>query len=706
MTVQTTAPRWRFGIDVGGTFTDGLAWDERTGRVQQVKVLSTPDDPARAFMGAIVRLMDQAGIAGDAVSYLAHGTTVATNAVLEGQLAATAFVTTAGFRDLLEIARQVRPDPYDVFAEKPKPLVPRRLCFEVEERVAADGAVLTPLAEGSVDALIAALKDAPVDAVAVCLLHAYVNPAHERRVAERIAAALPHLSVSISSDLASEFREYPRACTAIINAGLKPVASRYLERLDRQLAAHAIDRNRLVMQSNGGTADFTRSAERPVFMIESGPAAGVVGAAHLAHAFGHANVISFDMGGTTAKAGLVQNATPHRVQEFEVGAEANRARGWFSGAAGYPILTPAVDLVEIGTGGGSIAWVDDGGKLRVGPLSAGANPGPACYGRQDERATITDANLILGRLNPDYFLGGEMTLDLAAAQRAVGRLAARLGMDVLATAAGIIQIADAAMSQALRVVSVQRGYDPRDFHLIAFGGAGPLHAVSLAMETAIPSVIVPPRPGLASAFGLLVADMRHDFARTLVQRLDRCDPQVLEAVFVAMGESAAKVLADEGVADADAAYERAVDVRYVGQSYQLTLPLPAGTVTAAALSAIRDQFNTLHRITYGYAEPAEPCEIVNLRLSAYGRIAKPALGEGTASGAWAEAAAAVKATGPVYFADHGFRDCRVYDRHRLGPGARFAGPAVIEEADSATLVHPGWGARVDRFGVLAIERMG
>jgi N-methylhydantoinase A len=695
---------WRIGIDVGGTFTDGIAWNEESGEVARAKVLSSPEDSGRAFLLAVERLMREGGIGGEAVSYLVHGTTVATNAVLQRRLARVAFITTEGFRDLLEIGRQVRPDPYDVFAVKPAPLVPRQLCLEVEERIAADGSIVRPLAAASIDRVVERLRGGDIEAIAVCLLHAYRNPAHEQELAERLRREFPELPISLSSDLASEFREFPRACTAIINSGLMPTASRYLARLDAQLAERKIVGTRLVMQSNGGSADFSHSAQRPVFLIESGPAAGVVGAAHVAKLLGEDNVISFDMGGTTAKVGLVQNGTPYRVQEFEVGAEVSRSRGWFGGTSGYLILTPAVDLVEIGTGGGSLAWIDDGGKLRVGPVSTGAVPGPACYGRQDTQVAITDANLLLGRLNPDYFLGGEMRLDPEASKRALAALGTELGMDPMTTASGILQIADAAMSQALRVVSVQRGYDPRDFKLIAFGGAGPLHALSIAAEIGIRSVLVPPRPGLASAFGLLVADLKHDFSRTLVQRIDRADPVALEASFGELSQSALAVLASENVGRDESALERFIDIRYVGQSYQLTIPLTSGPLTGAMLAEARQRFNATHRATYGYAEPSEPCEIVNLRISALGLIEKPVLGAGNPKQAH-DAAAAQTGTRQVYFNGAGFVTCAVYDRLCLPIGAEFLGPAVVEEPDSTTLVYPGWRVRVEQFGILAIDQL-
>jgi N-methylhydantoinase A len=694
---------WRIGVDVGGTFTDGFVWNESTGAMATAKVLSTPDDLGRAFLATVIRLIEETDAADEGVSYLVHGTTVATNAVLERRLAATALVTTEGFGDLLEIARQVRSDPYDVFASKPDPLVPRHLCFEVAERMSAEGEAIVPLTDGTVAALIKELKKAEVEAVAVCLLHAYRNPLHERRVAEAIRRQLPDLALSLSSELASEFREFPRACTTIVNCGVMPEVSGYLSRLDAELAMRHFSGARLVMQSNGGVSDFAHSAERPVFMIESGPAAGVVGAAHIARELGADNVISFDMGGTTAKVGLVRNGVPRLVHEFEVGLGANQTRSWFTGASGYPILTPAIDLIEIGAGGGSVAWIDDGGKLRVGPLSAGANPGPTCYGLGGEKVTVTDANLVLGRLNPDYFSGGDIPLDAGSALRAVDALADQLELDRVETASGIVQIADAAMSQALRVVSVQRGHDPREFRLVGFGGAGPLHAISLAVETGIRTIIVPPRPGIFSAFGLLVADLKHDFALTHVDRLDGIKPKALEAGYAELLAKGKAILESENVPPDRMAFERTVDIRYVGQSYHLTLPVPDGGLSKKTFDGVRDRFDETHQATYGYAEPTEPCELVTLRLTAVGRIRKPPLGDDGSGGTPASGdAAAAKDRRPVFFAGSGFVDCAVYDRGRLPFGSTIAGPAVIEERDATTLVHPGWQAAVERFGVLVL----
>jgi N-methylhydantoinase A len=694
------ATGWRIGVDTGGTFTDGILWNETDGEIVTAKMLSTPDDPGRAVLATVEQLLARHRPAEPiGLSWLVHGTTVATNAVLQHQRAPCALVTTSGFRDLLEIARQVRDDAFDVFFEKPPPLVPRSLCFEVTERLDASGEVVVPLDPSSVIRAAGQIEASGVGAVAVCLLHAYRNPAHERAVGKLLEQHLPGVSISLSSDLSSEFREFQRACTTIINASLVPEVGGYLQRLDKALVDRGVSGGRLVMQSNGGISEFSESASRPVFLIESGPAAGVVGAAHFAGVLGESDVISFDMGGTTAKVGLVQGGVPHRVHEFEIGRSANRSRSWNSGAAGYPILTPAVDMVEVGTGGGSIAWIDDGGKLRVGPKSAGADPGPACYGRGGSAPTITDADVVLGRINPDYFLGGEMRLDADAAHRAIESIAVRLGMDLLDTAAGIVAIADAAMAQALRVVSVQRGYEPGKFKLVPFGGAGPLHALSVAAETGIEAVLVPPRPGVASAFGLLVSDLKHDFARTLIARIDLADQAALEVAFAELEAKGRELLAREGIAGSAMRFERMLDLRYVGQSYHLTIPV-GSDVSRTALEEARSRFDQLHFATYGYSESTEPCELVNVRLVASGIVRRP----GMAEIRLADAGNARKGVRSVWFPSIGNVEAGIYDRALLGPEAQIDGPAIIEDRDSTTLLHPGWHCRVERYGVLAIRR--
>ena len=457
--------RYRLGVDIGGTFTDATLINEETGEIRVGKVPSTPQDPSHGFMEATHRILREAGVSPDEVGYVVHGTTVATNSIIEGKVARTGFITTDGFRDLLEIQRQIRPSLYDLHFEKPRPLTPRYLCFGIPERLDAQGNVLTPLDESAVRNAAEQLRQENVESIAVCFLHAYINPNHEKRTGEILREALPDTIISLSSEVAPEFREYFRASTTVINASIRPVVGRYLQSIEARLRAEGLAAELLVMQSSGGVFTFEAASEKPVFMVESGPAAGVIAATYLGTTLDCPDVISFDMGGTTAKAGLIQNGTPTITKDYEVGTAAQTGVGASRGA-GYPIRTPVIDLVEIGAGGGSIAWVDSGGVLRVGPQSAGADPGPVCYGAGGAEPTITDANLVLGRLNPSFFLGGEIELDVEAARRAIQeKCADPLNLDLVEAAHGIVEIANAAMVNALRLVSVQRGYDPRDFVL-------------------------------------------------------------------------------------------------------------------------------------------------------------------------------------------------------------------------------------------------
>ena len=453
------------------------------------------------------------------------------------------------------------------------------------------------------------------------------------------------------------------------------------------------------MQSSGGVYTFAAARQKPVYMVESGPAAGVIAAAHLGQAQGYDQVISFDMGGTTAKAGLIQGGTPNVTKDYEVGTTAQSGVGATRGA-GYPIRTPVIDLVEIGAGGGSIAWVDPGGILRVGPQSAGADPGPACYGQGGTRPTVTDANLVLGRLNPSYFLGGEIALDPTAAQRAIEQHCAQpLGMDLVEAAHGIVEIANTAMVNALRLVSVQRGYDPRDFALVAFGGAGPAHANRLAALTDIPVAIIPQSPGTASALGLLVTDLKHDYATTLIQRLDQVAPHALEQTFCELEAQGRETLGREGMAEAAMEFRRQADLRYVGQSHELTLPLTTEALGPTQLEQLLEQFHRTHDRAYGFSAPGEDVELVSVRLAAIGQIAKPAL----APLAKAAGEATAKGQRPVYFAEsEGYVDCPVYDRYGLGAGAVVQGPAIVEEIDSTTVVHPQYQVRVDDVGQMVL----
>ena len=695
--------QYRLGVDVGGTFTDAILLNESTGEARTGKVPSTPSDPSDGFLRVVRRMLEEGAVPPETVRYVVHGTTVATNAIIEGNLSKTAFITTDGFKDLLEIQTGIRPALYDLQFEKLKPLVPRYLSFGVPERLDFRGDVLMPLDEDATRRVAEQLRDEGVESVAVCLLHSYINPDHERRIGEILHDVLPGALCSLSSDVAPEFREYFRASTTVINAAIRPIVSRYLDRIQSRVRGSGVLGELLVMQSSGGVLTFDAAIERPVFMVESGPAAGVIAANNLGKTLGHDNVISFDMGGTTAKAGLIEDGTPRVTKEYEVGGTAATTQHGSRGS-GYPIRTPVIDLVEIGAGGGSIAWIDSGGILRVGPHSAGADPGPICYGQGGTEPTITDANLVLGRISSDYFLGGEMRLDVEAARRAIEeKCADPLGMGVDEVALGIVEIANNAMVGALRRVSIQRGYDPRDFLLVAFGGAGPVHANRLAAELEMPTVLVPTSPGTTSAMGLLVTDIKHDYSIALIQRVDQIDIGVANAQFRRMRSDGRMALAREGVADEDTRFVKQADMRYVGQSYELTVPLGEEELDSDALDEILAQFHQEHERSYGFKAEDQPAEFVALRLSAVGVIPKPRLRKVRRDGD--ALTNALKETRPVYFAETGGRvDCPIFDRYQLGSGDEITGPAIIEEVDSTAVIHPDYRAVVDEFGNLFLSK--
>jgi N-methylhydantoinase A len=697
-------PRFRLGVDIGGTFTDATLVDEESGEWHIAKVPSTPREPAIGFMVAVRRVVGDAGLSPDNVRLLIHGSTVATNAIIEGKTAKTAFVTTQGFRDMLEIARQMRPALYDLQFEKPRPLVPRHLAFEVRERMGASGEVIEPLDVQSVLDVAAVLSVSSVQAVAICLLHSYANPAQEREVARILGEQLPGVHISASADVSPEIREYFRASTTVVNAAVRPIVDRYLSSIRDSLKAEGFNPEPLVMQSNGGAMSFAHASAKPVFMVESGPAAGVVAAAHVARVAKLPSVISLDMGGTTAKVGLVRDATPVVTKDFEVGTQARPGVGGRGPGSGYPIRAPVIELVEIGAGGGSIAWVDPGGGLRVGPQSAGADPGPACYGRGGTQPTITDANLVLGRLNPRNFLGGEMHLDQDAAARAIERsCAGPLGMDIVEAAHGIVEIANAAMTTAIRLISVQRGYDPREYALIAFGGAGPLHACRLAGELQLPLVVIPPSPGTTSALGLLVSDLRHDYTRTLRRLSPEIDANELERTCSEMEAEAYADLVAEGVPVNRISYSRHLEMRYAGQSYELTVDLPDRSADAQTIPDAEAAFHRLHARAYGHAAYDEPTMVVNVRVTGSGAIPKPNLRRTHES----QPAFSGDSHRDVYFAEAGgFIDVPVHLRRNLSESVRVPGPAVIEEMDSTTLIPPRFVAVVDNQGNLRITPTG
>ena len=697
---MSDSTRFRVGIDIGGTFTDAVVLNESTGDFRPVKVSSTPEDPSIGFMHALARIFDNLTVKPQQVSFAVHGTTVATNTIIQHKGARVGLIASEGFRDILEIAWQIRPDIYDVFYDKPVPLVPRYLCAGVPERVDAEGSVLVPLDEEAVRRCGRRFKREKVEVVVICFLHSYRNSTHEQRAA-RILREEFKFPVCTSSDICPEYREYTRASTAVVNAALLPEVGRYIERLEGRLQAAQVPSGLFLMTSGGGIIASDTARENPVQLVESGPAAGVIAAAFVAEMAGFENLIALDIGGTTAKAALIENGRPRLASEFEVGqaavATTTRNKG-----QGYPVKTPVIDLVEIGAGGGSIGHVDPGGALAVGPQSAGADPGPACYGKGGTEPTLTDANLTLGRLNPDYFLGGELRLDRRLAEEAIRRhISAPLKMSISEAANGMIEIANAGMTGALQLVSVQKGIDPRGFVLVTFGGSGPLFAAALAGALQIQTVLVPPSPGVTSALGLLATDLRHDYVRTYITPTSEMDIGVLKSTYREFEEKTVALLLQEGVTRSQIRFIREVDMRYRGQSSELRIPLRSARLDKDLASELKEDFSAAHQRSYGFAEMTEPTEIVNICLSALGSVPRPKrrkIPRGKAS-----AKAALKAQRQVHLVPkEPPRLTNIYDRYKLKSGNRLFGPAIVEEIDSTTLIPAGCTAEVDDYGNLLI----
>ncbi|HZT46738.1 MAG TPA: hydantoinase/oxoprolinase family protein [Hyphomicrobiaceae bacterium] len=688
---------WRVGVDIGGTFTDVALIDDTTGRIGVAKVPTTPRDFAEGVLAALEAAMRRYGLAAADVGMLSHATTVVTNAILEEKGARAALVTTRGFRDVLELRRSARSNLYDLFQDAPSTLIPRRRRFEITERIGADGKAVTPLAEDEIDGLIAALKEARAEAVAVSLLFSFLNPAHEQRLGARLRAALPGVPVYMSSEVLPEIKEFERTSTTAVCAYVGPILASYLEKLEAATSSRGLPRL-YVMGSSGGVLEAAETVAMPAMAVESGPAAGVVAAALVARQTGRRNLLSFDMGGTTAKASLIRDGEYETTPEYEVGGGASGNR-WMHGT-GHPIRVPVIDLAEVSAGGGSIAWVDRAGALRVGPQSAGALPGPACYARGGVEPTVTDCNLVLGYLDKGSLLAGDLPIDHAAAEAAVAkRLAEPLGVDVRSAAAAVIDVVNHAMAEALKIVSVQRGHDARQFVLAAFGGAGPLHAAALAGELGIAEVLCPPIPGAFSALGLVGTDLRREYVRTVYVTTAAADPAALEAAFAALEKQGGAMLDRARVAPERRRFQRSVDARYERQSYELTVPVPPGTLDAAALQAIAEAFHDRHRATYGHDNRAEPVQIVSIRLTAIGAIPTLAIRDRPAAGG-----EAIKGRRPVWFRGSGEAGATVYDRARMAAGLVVPGPAVIESLESTILVPPGWQAAMDGDGFVALTR--
>jgi N-methylhydantoinase A len=680
----------RFGVDIGGTFTDLVVVDEDSGAIRVDKVLTTAKDPAHGVEQGIQALLDEAEMAGGRVRAVAHGTTLATNALIERKGARTALLTTAGFRDALEIRREGRHDMYDLLIDAPAALVPRHLRREVSERLLPDGTMLRPLDEMGARRVIAELLDAGVEAVAICLLHAYLNPIHERRLAALVREAAPQLAVSCSSDVVPEIREYERASTTTANVYVAPLMSRYLEDLERRLRALGIPGQLYVMQSSGGIALPPLARRLPIRLVESGPAAGALAAARAAWERGERRLLSFDMGGTTAKACVIDGGAPMVAREFEV-ARADR----FKKGSGLPIRVPVIEMIEIGAGGGSIARVDRMGLLKVGPDSAGADPGPACYNLGGRLPTVTDADLLLGYLDADFFLGGRMRLDRPAAERAVTEHVARpLGLDAIAAAWGIHRVVNESMAAAARIHGIERGRDLRAYPLFAFGGAGPVHCWQVAKILKVPGILLPFRAGAMSAWGLLAAPLAFDFVRTARARLDDADWDALNRLFGEMEAEGRDLLGRAGVPPDAVRVGRISEMRYVGQGHEVEAAMPLGRLSSASLPDITAAFEDAYRALYHRLPQGVPIEALNWRVTVSGP--PPTLAFGGAAGRPPSPRDAVKASRRAWFAEAGgWIETPVYDRYALRPGASFAGPAIVEERESTAVIGPGARCRVD-----------
>jgi len=685
---------WRVGVDIGGTFTDVALVNETDGRIGIAKVPTTPRDFGDGVVQALEIALRENDVVASDVTLLSHATTVVTNAILEGKGARTVLVSTRGFRDVLEIRRSARADLYDLFQDPPSVLVPRHCRLEVTERIDAAGEVVTPLDESDIDGIIEFIRENDIEAVSVSLLYSFLNDAHERIVGDRLRAALPGIPVFLSSEVLPEIREFERTSTTAVCGYVGPILESYLRRLQEAVSGMGLP-DLYVMGSSGGVFDVEEGLKMPAMAIESGPAAGVIAAALIGRQLDKPNLISFDMGGTTAKASLIKDGAVETTSEYEVGSEGNVNR-WIHGT-GHPIRVPVIDLAEVSAGGGSIAWVDPGGSMRVGPRSAGAEPGPVCYGNGGTEPTVTDCNLILGYLDPEAKLAGRLSIRADEARQAIAlKLADPLGLDVEAAAAGVIAVVNNAMAEALRIVSVERGHDARAFSLVAFGGAGPMHAAELATALGIREVIIPPIPGGFSALGLVATDLKRDYVKTHYTALNAADPATVGAVYAEMEVSAYEMLRAAKVPESQWTLERGADLRYSRQAYELTIDAQTGPVTVETLSDLAAQFHDKHRLTYGHANPDEAIQLVNLRLTAIGKLESLDLRQ-----VISENAAVKKRSREVWFKGIGRVACTIYDRD--GIGDTITGPAVIEAIDTTIVVPPGWTASPNARGHINME---
>ena len=688
---------YRVGVDIGGTFTD-LVLVGPEGATTPIKVPSTPSDYSQAVLAGLARLIEQVGVRPQQIEEIVHGTTVATNAILEKRGARTALITTTGFRDVLEIRRVRMPQLYNIQWEKPRPLVPRYLRFEVAERIDFRGEILTPLDESHLSKIADILRREEIESVAICLIGSYVNPVHERRVAEILREQLPGVSLSVSSDITRELKEFERTSTTVIDAYVKPVVDRYLTSLQQRLRAAGINARLLVMQSNGAVMSVDAACEQPCFIIESGPAAGVIAGQALARRVASPNLITFDMGGTTAKAALIEQGEVGLTDEYEVGAGITVGSRLMKGD-GYLLRIPAIDLAEVGAGGGSIAWVDAGGHLQVGPRSAGAVPGPACYGQGGTEPTITDANVVLGYIAPEPIAGSTVSIDADLAWQAFDTLGKQLNVSALDAAYAVHVVGNARMTRPIRAVTVERGLDVRAFTLLAFGGSGPIHAAHLARDLGIRTLLVPPYAGVFSALGLSQADAGHHFVQTYHQLLDAVDPQAFRSFIDDLERATLGRLDRLNYPAGTIHFQVAADMRYVGQAFSLTVDLSLDDLAAPSLDAIAEKFGEQHQRAYGHRADDDPIQFVNLRLRA---IVEAGRTSWTAPPARDQTCGITPRSRKMLFARvDGLIETPVIQRAELVESRH--GPLAIEEPDTTIIVPPGCRAILDRWGNVRVE---
>ena len=676
----------RAAVDIGGTFTDLVMVDADTGEMIEAKASTTPDD----FTVGVLNTLTTSGADLRSISYLVHGTTVVINAITQRTGVPTALVTTKGFRDALEIRRGNRPDMYNLKFHKPPPFVPRRLRFELNERISAKGEVLESIHLDELDAIAKACRQQDVRAIAICFLHSYAYPEHEQQAKRYLAELLPDVAISCSSEITKEWREYERSSTAVLNAYVQPILAEYLSHFNERVATGDESSRRFAMLSNGGTATFDMAARQPIQLVESGPAGGIIGAAVIGRQTGDDDVISLDIGGTTAKCSLIEDG--------EVKISGDYRLEWTPQSPGYPVRIPVVDIVEIGAGGGSIVWFDAGGSLQIGPRSAGAVPGPACYGNGGIDPTITDAMVLAGVLAPESFLGGRLPISVDLARQSFEPIAQRLGLSIDDTVAGVLRLFHQVTVDALKLVSVRRGHDPRDFSLVAFGGGGPVHAGALGLELDVKRVIVPPFPGTFSSWGMLHTDPRLDQTRTQVQRLSEIDAAAIEHLFAELEAEAAATLRDQCLTELGmVSHQRALDMRYHGQEHTVRVPVPDGPVS---IDSLVQSFNQLHKKAYTFALEQTPIELVNYRTTSIVKLRANSRANAPAVPSLADPKPVKRRR--VRFGGWEEAETPVYDRAKLPPGFTGLGPAIVEEASATTVVSAGQAIEVDRHGNLIL----